>query len=102
MPSAGTPVAQPRGLLVAGDLTQNGKDGRAENNGSLGRNELGQFISDYGLTGTDGLLRFPVYEGYGNHDFDPSEPFDANPTDWRYYYPEFITPAVQSVIDRNP
>jgi cytolysin (calcineurin-like family phosphatase) len=101
MPSAGTPVAEPRGLLVAGDLTQNGKDGRAENNGALGRNELGQFLSDYGLTGRDGLLRFPVYEGYGNHDFDPSEPFDANPTDWRYYYPDIITPAVQSVIDRN-
>jgi cytolysin (calcineurin-like family phosphatase) len=101
MPSAGMPVAEPRGLLVAGDLTQNGKDGRAENNGVLGRNELGQFLSDYGLTGRDGLLRFPVYEGYGNHDFDPSEPFDMNPTDWRYYYPELITPGVQSVIDRN-
>jgi cytolysin (calcineurin-like family phosphatase) len=101
MPSAGTPVAEPRGLLVAGDLTQNGKDGRPENNGTRGRNELGQFLSDYGLTGSDGLLRFPVYEGYGNHDFDPSEPFDANPTDWRYYYPELITPGVQAVIDRN-
>ncbi len=101
MPSAGVPVAAPRGVLVAGDLTQHGKDGRPENSGVRGRDELGQFISDYGLTGADGMVRFPIYEGYGNHDFDPAEPPDESPNDWRYYYPDVVTPAVQAVIARN-
>lgn len=104
MPSAGTPVAKPRGVLVAGDLTQSGRDGRLEVNNQPGPNQLGQFISDYGLTGADGLLRFPVYEGYGNHDFDPSERFGdipMNPATWQYYYPDEITPSVNAVIERN-
>ncbi len=95
MPSAGIPVATPRGLLLAGDLTNNGRDGRP---GDENHNQLGRFLSDYGLTGTEGLLRYPVYEGYGNHDFDPAEEYEG----WRDLYPDAITPGVQAVIDRNP
>jgi hypothetical protein len=50
-------VAEPRGVLMAGDLTDHG----------LAR-EWKQFAAVYGRDGTDGLLRYPLYEGTGNHD----------------------------------
>jgi cytolysin (calcineurin-like family phosphatase) len=81
-------------LLLAGDITNSGRDGRK---GDEGHNELGRFLSDYGLTGKEGRLRFPMYEGYGNHDYDPAE----NYAGWRDLYPDRITPAVQAVINRN-
>ena len=56
-PAIGGAVGRPRGVLIAGDLTEDG----------LGR-QWKQFVSDYGLTGRDGLLRYPVFEGTGNHD----------------------------------
>lgn len=95
MPSAGTPVAHPRGVLMAGDITGSGRDGRP---GDEGANELGRFIAEYGLTGAEGLLRYPVYEGYGNHDYDPLEADFG----WRAFYPDPIPPAIQAVINRNP
>ena len=52
-------VDQPRGLLVAGDLTENGRP-----------SEWKRFTAYYGRDGTDGLLRIPVYEGFGNHDWN--------------------------------
>jgi hypothetical protein len=94
---AGAPVGEPRGVIIAGDLTQNGQSGRdpaewytAERylfdlNRHYGVNveqprisgELGLFLNDYGLAGNDGrnafVLRWPVFEGYGNHDFDVLE-----------------------------
>lgn len=57
------PVAKIRGVVIAGDLTQNGSDGRS---GST--NEYGDFTSCYGLCGNRELI-FPVFEGYGNHDY---------------------------------
>ena len=100
MPSDGQPVAAPRGVLIAGDLTQNGKDGRWEFF-VKGEDQIGRFISDYGLTGQDGLLHYPVYEGYGNHDFEPDEPDDAHLWNWRWYYGNDPTPSVDSVSERN-
>ncbi len=50
-------VSKPLGVLVAGDLTE---DGRPE--------EWRWFEQYFGLTGQDGLVRFPVFEGQGNHD----------------------------------
>ena len=52
-------VDEPRGVLVAGDLTENGKP-----------SEWKRFAAYYGRDGTDGLLRYPVYEGFGNHDWN--------------------------------
>ena len=98
-PSAGLPIAEPLGVLIAGDLTQNGKDGRDEAIIS-GSDEIGQFILDYGLTGEEGSLNYPVYEGYGNHDFDPDAP--ATDFDWQFFYTEDPTPAADSVSERNP
>lgn len=50
-------VGKPRGVLAAGDLTE---DSRPEH--------WAAFVAHYGTDGTDGLLRFPVYETWGNHD----------------------------------
>jgi cytolysin (calcineurin-like family phosphatase) len=50
-------VGEPRGVLVAGDLTETGQ--------SI---EFARFEAMYGLTGKEGWLRYPVFEGAGNHD----------------------------------
>jgi len=97
-PGSGEPVAEPLGVLIAGDLTQNGRDNRME---GILADEIGRFISDYGLTGDDGLLNYPVYEGYGNHDYDPDEPDDEDFDDWRWWYTDDPTPAVRAVVERN-
>jgi cytolysin (calcineurin-like family phosphatase) len=36
---------------------------------------LAAFFADYGLTGHDGLLCYPLYEGFGNHDGGPTRSF---------------------------
>jgi 3',5'-cyclic AMP phosphodiesterase CpdA len=50
-------VAAPRGVIVAGDLTE---DGTAA--------QWAAFEKYYGRTGSDGMLRWPVFESIGNHD----------------------------------
>ena len=55
-PLGGT-VQEPRGVLIAGDLTDDGSKPQWRN-----------FVEHYGLTGKDARLRFPVYECTGNHD----------------------------------
>ncbi len=100
MPSAGQAVEPPLGLLVAGDLTQSGQDARLEAVNVM--DQVGAFVAEYGLRGGDGLLSFPVYEGYGNHEFDPDEPAeDENILQWRYHYAQDPTPAVDVVALRN-
>jgi len=51
-------IEQPRGVLVAGDLTELGKESEYE-----GYDTYDGFADDY-----DGLLNYPVYEAFGNHD----------------------------------
>ena len=58
-PAVGGVVAPPAGVLIAGDLTERGR-----------ASQWKQFVAHYGLTGEDGLLKYPVYEGSGNHDRD--------------------------------
>ncbi len=50
-------IAEPHGVLLAGDLTDGGSS-----------NQWEQFVTHYGLSGGDGLLKWPVFEGTGNHD----------------------------------
>jgi len=50
-------VQQPRGVLIAGDLTDGGT-----------KPQWREFVDHYGLSGKDGRLKFPVYECSGNHD----------------------------------
>src|SRR5690606_27255438 len=56
-PALGGVVGKPLGLLVAGDLTEDGKP-----------REWARFEGYLGLDGSDGMLRYPVFEGIGNHD----------------------------------
>lgn len=53
----GGKVARPKGVLMAGDLTDNGR-----------MSEWRTFVKLYGLTGRDALLKYPLYECTGNHD----------------------------------
>jgi len=53
----GSKVARPRGVLIAGDLTENGRE-----------DEWRAFERLYGRDGTDALLKYPVFLGSGNHD----------------------------------
>lgn len=57
------PVSRVRGVTLAGDITQNARDGRP-----FETDEYQQFVDCYGLCGNR-ELRYPVYEGYGNHDY---------------------------------
>jgi hypothetical protein len=53
----GGSVGAPRGLLIAGDLTEMGAP-----------HEWARFEAIFGLTGREGWVHYPVYEGAGNHD----------------------------------
>ena len=56
-PEIGGAVGTPRGVLIAGDLTEDGVPWQWRH-----------FVAWYGHKGGDGRLRFPVFEGHGNHD----------------------------------
>jgi cytolysin (calcineurin-like family phosphatase) len=62
-PAIGGRVELPRGLLFMGDMTDSSLE-----------EEWRQFEELYGLTGRDGLLKWPVYEAIGNHDFIGDSP----------------------------
>lgn len=51
-------VETPRGVIITGDLTDYSTEEQWQ-----------QFERFYGQTGKEGLLRFPVFEAFGNHDF---------------------------------
>lgn len=64
-------VKTPRGVVLNGDLLDNGT-------GITAKDNWAEFVRDYGLTGDDGKLVFPVYEGFGNHDGGPAKSYDRN------------------------
>ncbi len=68
----GRPISGVRGVLIAGDITENGSEPRATGyDGYVPGatcDEFGPFEEAYGVCG-DRDLNYPVYEGYGNHDF---------------------------------
>ncbi|RPI61349.1 MAG: hypothetical protein EHM48_05785, partial [Planctomycetaceae bacterium] len=53
----GGKVGQPLGVLLAGDMTNTGDS-----------EQWRTFTTLYGLTGKEGLLKYPIYECVGNHD----------------------------------
>ena len=60
---------RPRGVVVLGDCIDDGDrmlDGKPQT-----KPQYEFFRADFGLDGTDGLLKFPVFEGWGNHDGPP-------------------------------
>lgn len=70
--AGGGKVATPNGLIHAGDLIDSG-----DKNGGvypkMHQTEWAGFSADYGLTGKDGRLKYPVYEVHGNHDSPPGD-----------------------------
>jgi cytolysin (calcineurin-like family phosphatase) len=65
--SKGGVVGMPLGVIVAGDLTDAGTYFQWNGFWLFGLWDRDGFVGDYGLNGEE-LLRYPVYEGYGNHD----------------------------------
>jgi cytolysin (calcineurin-like family phosphatase) len=65
----GGAIESPRGVVVLGDVIDDGDrvlEGRHQT-----PVQYGFFEKDFGLDGTDGLLKFRVYETWGNHDGPP-------------------------------
>ena len=63
----GGTIGKPRGVLALGDLIDDGdKNGQTDI-------EWKHFADHFGLDGTDGALKFPVFEGWGNHDGPPEK-----------------------------
>lgn len=61
----GGAIGKPLGVLALGDLVDDGDKANAT------EFQWKQFASQFGLDGTDGLLKYPVFEGWGNHDGPP-------------------------------
>ncbi|MDB6172632.1 MAG: metallophosphoesterase [Chthoniobacteraceae bacterium] len=60
-------VSAPRGLIHVGDLIDSGdKEGPVFSR--MQQTEWEAWNAGFGLTGTDGKLKYPVYEIHGNHD----------------------------------
>ena len=62
------------GLINTGDLIDSA-DKRGGNYPAMQKFEWKRFKSDYGLTGKDGKIPFPVYEVHGNHDGPQGDTF---------------------------
>lgn len=69
----GGQILPPAGVTVSGDLIDSGIGPATTYNGCA---QWENFTALYGLNGTDGLLKYRVYEGRGNHDgaFSKSKP----------------------------
>ncbi|MBF8263306.1 MAG: metallophosphoesterase [Parachlamydiales bacterium] len=61
-------VQDPRGLIFAGDLTDAGSYFQFYGWWLFWKWNRDGFYDDFGLNG-EGLLNYPLYEGYGNHDW---------------------------------
>lgn len=62
-------IDKPRAVLLLGDVIDDGDRMREGKNQSA--QQYAFFLADFGLDGTDGRLRYPVLEGWGNHDGPP-------------------------------
>ena len=82
------PVSHIRGVIMAGDITQHGRDGRCGTD-----DNIKEFTDIYGLCGNR-AIKFPIFEGYGNHDFFSYDHL-------AYRIPK-AHPAADSVALRNP
>ncbi len=65
----GDKIENPRGVLCLGDCIDDGD--RMFEGKQQSEKQYEFFIKDFGFDGTDGLLKYPVYEGWGNHDGPP-------------------------------
>jgi hypothetical protein len=62
-------IQRPRGVLVLGDVIDDGD--RIYQGKHQTPIQWLFFQADFGLDGTDGMLNYPVYETWGNHDGPP-------------------------------
>jgi hypothetical protein len=65
--AGGGKVLPPIGIIHGGDLIDSGSGGGAAFE-AMQRREWSAYVDDFGLTGKEGRLKYPVYECYGNHD----------------------------------
>ena len=65
----GEKIQSPRGVVVLGDCIDDG-DMMADGVNQTEKQYL-YFVGDFGLDGTDALLKYPVFETWGNHDGPP-------------------------------
>ncbi len=63
----GGPVPFPKGVLHVGDVIDSGDKGGAVHE-TMQRTEWAGYVAQFGLTGREGRLKFPVFEVPGNHD----------------------------------
>ncbi|MFN7363656.1 MAG: metallophosphoesterase [Pirellulaceae bacterium] len=63
----GGKVAEVRGVIHGGDIIDSG-DKRGKNFEAMQETEWRHFDEDFGLTGKEGRLKYPVFEVHGNHD----------------------------------
>jgi len=63
----GGKIVTPKGVVHVGDVIDTG-DKTGSVHEEMQKTEWKSFEADYGLTGTDGRLKYPVYEIHGNHD----------------------------------
>lgn len=64
-PRDGGIIPAPRGVVLTGDLLDEGF------NKETAPGNWAELCRDFGLTGLDGRLCYPLYEGFGNHDGGP-------------------------------
>jgi cytolysin (calcineurin-like family phosphatase) len=57
-------------VLLLGDVIDDGD--RGINGRKISAEQYQFFLSDFGLDGSDRLLKYPVFEGWGNHDGPPA------------------------------
>jgi cytolysin (calcineurin-like family phosphatase) len=62
-------IDKPRGAVVLGDCIDDGDVKRDGKNWSA--EQFGYFVQEFGLSGIDGHVKYPVFEGWGNHDGPP-------------------------------
>lgn len=65
----GDAIRPPRAVVVLGDCVDNGD--QVVGGKSFSAEQYASFLADFGLDGTDGRLKWPVFEGWGNHDGPP-------------------------------
>jgi cytolysin (calcineurin-like family phosphatase) len=65
----GGKIAKPRGAVWLGDCIDDGD--RMLGDRKMAEEQYKFFAADVGLDGTDGVLKLPVFEGWGNHDGPP-------------------------------
>ena len=66
----GDAIERPWGAVVLGDCIDDGDRVRGGRDYTAAQYKA--FVADFGLDGTDGLLKYRVFEGWGNHDGPPA------------------------------